>query len=59
MKPQIVVYDRVVRVVRFEEVLQRAGPLLRCCLDIVDFDGGEGDGWVGGGCGGEEGREFE
>jgi hypothetical protein len=46
VKAQAVVYDRVVCVVRFEEVLQRPWSLLRCRLYVVNFDGGEVDGRV-------------
>jgi len=38
VKSQVVVYYRVVCVVCFEEVLQRARPFLCCYLDIVDLD---------------------
>lgn len=46
VKAQVVVYDGVVRMVGFEEMLQRSRSLLGCCLDVVDLDGWQIDLWI-------------
>lgn len=46
VETEVVVYDGVVRVVGFEEVLQRAGTFLCGGFDIVRWDGGDVDGGV-------------
>lgn len=46
METQVVVYDRVVRVVRLDQVLQRSRALFGSCFDIVYFDGGDVDSLV-------------
>jgi hypothetical protein len=39
VEAQVMVYDRVVCMVGFEQVLEGSRPLLGGCLDVVDFYG--------------------
>ena len=54
VKSQVMVYDRIVCVVGFEQMLQGSRALLGSCLDIVYFDRGYVDCLVGAGSSSEE-----
>lgn len=43
VKTQVMVYDRVVRMVRFDQVFERSRALLSSGFDIVNLDGGKVD----------------
>ena len=51
---QVMVYDRVVRMVRFDQVLQSSRTLFGSGFDIVNFNGGDVDRLVCSASSGEE-----